>query len=146
MSRRRIPKKLRPLVKERARGCCEYCICQEAYGPDEFFNEHIIPLVAGGKSIAENLARACQRCNNLKYNKTHAIDPLTQESVPLFHPRKHNWHEHFIWSDDYTTIVGVTPIGRATIAELDLNRAGVVNQRKLLLLIRKHPPGKYKPA
>jgi hypothetical protein len=27
---------------------------------------------------------------------------------------------------------------------LDLNRTGVVNQRKLLLLIRKHPPGKYK--
>lgn len=85
-------------------------------------------------------------CNNLKYNKTRAIDPLTRESVPLFHPRKHDWHEHFVWSDDYTVIVGLTPIGRATIAELDLNRAGVVNQRKLLLLIRKHPPGKYQPA
>ncbi|MGH9842460.1 MAG: HNH endonuclease [Blastocatellia bacterium] len=146
MTRRRIPQKLRLLVKERAGGCCEYCICQEDYGPDAFSNEHITPLAAGGKSIADNLARACQRCNNHKYNKTRAIDPVTQQSVPLFHPRQHDWHEHFAWSDDYTIIVGLTPIGRATIAELDLNRAGAVNQRKLLLLIHKHPPGKYRPT
>ncbi|MDQ3652173.1 MAG: HNH endonuclease [Acidobacteriota bacterium] len=144
MTRRRIPKKLRLLVKQRADGCCEYCICQEDYGPDAFSDEHIIPLIASGKSSRGNLARACQRCNNFKYNKTHAIDPLTRESVPLFHPRKHGWHEHFAWSDDYTIMVGLTPIGRATIAELHLNRKGVVNQRKLLLLIRKHPPGKYR--
>ncbi len=146
MTRRRIPKKLRLLVRERAQGCCEYCICQENYGPDAFSDEHIIPRVAGGKSVAQNLARACQRCNNFKYDKTHAVDPLTRESVTLFHPRKHDWHEHFAWNDDYTMMIGLSPIGRATIAELDLNREGVVNQRKLLLLIRKHPPGKYKPA
>jgi hypothetical protein len=29
---------------------------------------------------------------------------------------------------------------------LDLNRKGVVNQRKLLLLVRKHPPKKYRHA
>lgn len=146
MTRRRIPQKLRLLVKERAQGCCEYCICQEAYGPDEFSDDHIIPLAAGGKSNEQNLARACQRCNNFKYDKTHAIDPITRESVPLFHPRKDDWREHFAWSDDYTIMVGLTPTGRATIAELDLNREGVVNQRKLLLLTRKHPPGKYQPA
>lgn len=146
MTRRRLPKKLRLLVKERAQGCCEYCICQEDYCPDAFSDEHIIPLAAGGKSSADNLARACQRCNNFKYNKTSAIDPLSRETVPLFHPRKHDWHEHFAWSDDYTMMVGLTPIGRATIAELDLNRKGVVNQRKLLLLVRKHPPKKYRHA
>ncbi|MEJ7617805.1 MAG: HNH endonuclease [Pyrinomonadaceae bacterium] len=144
MTRRRIPKKLRLLVKQRAEGGCEYCICQEDYGPDAFSDEHIIPLIAGGKSSLGNLARACQRCNNFKYNKTHAVDPPTRESVPLFHPRKHDWHEHFAWSADYTIMVGLTPTGRATIAELQLNRKGVVNQRKLLLLIRKHPPGKYR--
>ncbi|MBI1763160.1 MAG: HNH endonuclease [Acidobacteria bacterium] len=145
MTRRRLPKKLRLLVKERARGCCEYCICQEAYGPDAFSDEHIVPLIAGGKSNAGNLARACQRCNNFKYNKTRALDPLTQTVAPLFHPRNHHWHEHFAWSDDYTLMLGLTAIGRATIAALDLNRAGVINQRKLLLLIRKHPPVKYRP-
>ena len=143
MTRRRLPKQLRLLVKERAQGCCEYCLCQEDYGPDAFSDEHITPLALGGKSNAANLARACQRCNNFKYNKTSAIDPLSQAAVPLFHPRQHDWHEHFAWSDDYTMMIGLTPIGRATIAALDLNRKGVVNQRKLLLLIRKHPPGKY---
>ncbi len=144
MTRRRLPKQLRLLVKERAQGCCEYCLCQEDYGPDAFSDEHIVPLALGGKSKAENLARACQRCNNFKYNKTSAIDPLSQETVPLFHPRQHDWREHFAWSDDYTLMIGLTPIGRATIAALDLNRKGVVNQRRLLLLIRKHPPTKYR--
>ena len=143
MTKRRLPKKLRWLVKERAQGCCEYCICQEDYGPDAFSDEHIVPRAADGPSTADNLARACQRCNNFKYAKTSAVDPLTRESMPLFHPRQHDWHEHFAWSDDYTLMIGLTPIGRATIAELDLNRSGVVNQRMLLLLIRKHPPKKY---
>jgi hypothetical protein len=146
MTRRRLPAKLRRLVKERAQGCCEYCLCQEDYGPDGFSDEHIIPFAAGGKSGASNLARACQRCNNKKYDKTHALDPLTRESVPLFHPRQHIWLEHFAWSDDYTLMLGLTPIGRATVAELDLNRKGVVNQRKLLLLIHQHPPKKYQPS
>lgn len=146
MTRRRLPKQLRLLVKERAQGCCEYCLCQEDYGPDAFSDEHIIPLAVGGKSNADNLARACQRCNNFKYNKTAALDPLSQEIVPLFHPRQHNWREHFAWSDDYTLMIGLTPIGRATITALDLNRKGVVNQRRLLLLIRKHPPTKYRPG
>lgn len=144
MARQRLSKQLRWLVRERAQGCCEYCLCQEDYGPDAFSDEHIIPLAAGGQSKAENLARACQRCNNFKYNKTSALDPLSQEIVPLFHPRHHDWHEHFAWSDDYTMMIGLTPIGRATIVALDLNRKGVVNQRKLLLLIRKHPPTKYR--
>src|SRR5215475_3164448 len=109
MSRPHPPNKLRSLNKERAQDCCEYCICQEEYCPDSFSDEHIIPKSGGGKSTAENLARACQRCNNFKYNKTHAIDPLTQESVPLFHPREQDWHEHFAWSKDYTMMVGLTP-------------------------------------
>ncbi len=57
MTRRRIPKKLHQLVVKRAQDCCEYCICQESYGPDGFINEHIIPRAAGGKSVAGNLAR-----------------------------------------------------------------------------------------
>ena len=78
MTKHRIPTKLRQLVKERAGGCCEYCICQEDYGPDAFSTEHINPLSVGGKSIAENLARACQRCNNHKYNKTTRLIRLAR--------------------------------------------------------------------
>jgi hypothetical protein len=37
-------------------------------------------------------------------------------------------------------MIGLTPTGRATIAAMDLNRFGVVNLRRLLLLINEHPP------
>ncbi|WNZ24154.1 mitochondrial large ribosomal subunit protein uL30m [Leptolyngbya sp. NK1-12] len=34
------------------------------------------------------------------------------------------WSEHFAWSEDTTLIIGLTPIGRATVQTLRLNRAG----------------------
>jgi hypothetical protein len=65
---------------------------------------------------------------------------LSGQRVPLFHPRRNRWHEHFEWSADLTLMIGLTPTGRATIAAMDLNRFGVVNLRRLLLLINEHPP------
>lgn len=41
---------------------------------------------------------------NYKYNKTEAIDSLTQTLVPLYHPRNHQWTEHFTWNEDYTLV------------------------------------------
>jgi hypothetical protein len=140
MTKRKIPHRVRQLVKERAHFCCEYCISQEAYSPDTFSIEHIFPLEADGPSTEGNLALACQGCNNLKYVKTTAIDPVTLREVPLFHPRIDIWHEHFAWNRDITELIGLTPIGRATIAELRLNRENVVNLRRVLLHIGKHPP------
>jgi hypothetical protein len=82
----------------------------------------------------------CQGCNNKKYDKTHAVDPISLELVPLFHPRKDNWHEHFVWSPDCLTLIGLTPTGRATVEALDLNRAGVINLRRMLFREGLHPP------
>jgi hypothetical protein len=31
------------------------------------------------------------------------------------------WNEHFEWADDEETIIGPTPIGRATVETLDMN-------------------------
>jgi hypothetical protein len=39
--------------------------------------------------------------------------------VPLFHPRRDRWSEHFAWDD--TVIIGQTPIGRATVQLLGMN-------------------------
>lgn len=50
------------------------------------------------------------------------------------------WQAHFIWSDDYLEIIGISPTGRATVKALNLNRLGVVNLRRLLLLDGLHPP------
>jgi 5-methylcytosine-specific restriction endonuclease McrA len=130
----------RARVLERAQGCCEYCLSQEQYSPDSFAVEHIIPLSKGGANTLENLAFVCQGCNNRKYTNTEAVDPVTQAIVPLYHPRQHNWDDHFAWSDDYSLILGLTPIGRATVEKLQLNRAGLVNLRRILAEAGEHPP------
>lgn len=58
----------------------------------------------------------------------------------IFNPRKQQWAEHFAWSHDFSLIIGLTAVGRVTIHTLRLNRTGVVNLRKLLLLAGEHPP------
>jgi len=58
----------------------------------------------------------------------------------LFNPRKNAWKDHFIWSDDEIQIISVTPIGRATINTLDLNRNRVLNIRLADKKIGQHPP------
>src|SRR5262249_47721993 len=45
----------------------------------------------------------------------------TGQTMPLFHPRTQIWAEHFSWSQDGLRIVGLTPIGRATVAALHLD-------------------------
>ena len=87
-----------------------------------------------------NLAYSCQGCNNSKYSHTTALDPTTGKRVPLYHPRHHPWAEHFSWSADFLEIVGRTPVGRATVVQLQLNRPGVRNLRRLLRLAGEHPP------
>jgi hypothetical protein len=37
-------------------------------------------------------------------------------------------------------IIGLTPTGRATIEALHLNRANVVNLRRVLYALGEHPP------
>ncbi len=122
MTRRRVTSRQKLLVRERAGGLCEYCRSQEKFSTHDFSVEHIFPAVQGGETELENLALACQGCNNCKYTKTTAPDPVTEKQVPLFHPRRDRWSQHFAWSDDATRIVGLTPTGRATVDVLKLIR------------------------
>jgi hypothetical protein len=93
-------------ITQRAQGCCEYCISQAKFSPDPFSIEHIIPTVKGGTDALDNLALSCQGCNNRKYTHTEAIDPVTGSRVLLYHPRLHRWSEHFLWSEDFTRMMG----------------------------------------
>ena len=124
----------------RAQGYCEYCRSPMRYSPDPFAVEHIVPRVAGGGNEPSNLALSCQGCNNLKFVSIEAVDPVTGVMVSLFHPRQQRWSQHFLWSQDTTVVVGRTPIGRATVERLRLNREGVVNLRRVLATIGQHPP------
>ncbi len=133
---------LRREVEARAHGCCEYCQSQNRFSPDPFSVEHIIPISKNGATESTNLAYACQGCNNHKYNHTQGIDPLTGKLEALFHPRQQIWEVHFIWNEDFTLLIGLTPTGRATIEKLRMNRIGVVNLRKVLHALGEHPISK----
>lgn len=130
----------RQFVLERAHACCEYCQSQMRYATHGFSVEHILPKAKGGTDDLENLALACQGCNNFKFTRTEARDPVTGQIAPLYHPRVHVWLEHFTWSDDFTLLVGLTPTGRASVEVLQLNREGVVNLRRVLHTLGDHPP------
>ena len=116
----------RRAVAERAGFCCEYCLSQLKFSVDSLSVEHIVPRSRGGRDDLENLGLACQRCNNHKFTAAEAPDPLSGEFVPLFHPRRQRWQDHFAWSHDYLLIRGVSPTGRATIERLQLNRPSLV--------------------
>ena len=77
MPRPRLRSEQKARVKREAQDCCEYCGAQEVYSPDTFSIEHIQPIAKGGTNDFDNLANACQGCNNRKYTRTEAIDPLT---------------------------------------------------------------------
>jgi len=142
VAERRVPPAQRQAVAERAGGCCEYCLSQQRFSPDPFSVEHVTPRSAGGADDASNFAFSCQGCNNRKYTSTEGVDPVTGQTVPLFHPRRDQWPDHFAWNDDFTIVIALTPSGRATVEKLQLNRPGVVNLRRVLREMRKHPaPG-----
>lgn len=105
-----------------------------------FTVDHIIPVKRGGTNAEDNLALACFHCNRRKGLQVIARDPDSGEEVSLFHPRRHPWKEHFIWSDDRLNIKGLTPIGRATVEALELNRDRAIRIRAADLVVGRHPP------
>jgi len=131
---------LRRTVQERARGCCEYCKAPVSHCPGNFHIDHIIPVSKGGLTILENLAYSCGGCNPKKSAKTTATDPATGQKIPLFHPRKDDWNDHFKWDENKLHIIGITLKGELTIQTLDMNRQGLINLRGLLKEKGLHPP------
>ena len=140
MSEGRVSASQKREVVERARGVCEYCRSQARVATQPFSVEHISPRSRGGETTLDNVALACQGCNNHKYDKIAARDPVSGRVVPLYHPRRDRWRDHFAWSDDSTLVLGLTPIGRATVTALCLNREGVLNLRRTLYTLGEHPP------
>jgi hypothetical protein len=108
------------LARERAGDRCEYCgllQAQDLY--NTFHVDHIVAQQHGGGDESGNLALACFHCNAHKGTNLTSIDPETGSIVPVFHPRTQRWHEHFRMQG--TVVVGLTPIGRATVKLLDMN-------------------------
>jgi 5-methylcytosine-specific restriction endonuclease McrA len=114
MTSRRIPRLLRQRVVTESHNRCAYCHSLTAITGARPVIDHIVPEAAGGQAVWENLCVACHACNEFKGAQVEAQDPLTDKRVPLFHPRQQQWREHFCWSEDGSTLIGLTPTGRAT--------------------------------
>ena len=132
-----IPASLKRQVIERAGGCCEYCRIHEDDSDTRFHIEHIIAITHGGKTILENLALSCSRCNWLKGSNIAGADPQTDEPTFLFHPRRHHWDDHFDIED--VQIIPKTPEGRVTEFILRLNESMRVEHRQLLIQFNHYP-------
>jgi 5-methylcytosine-specific restriction endonuclease McrA len=131
---------VRQRVAEAARHQCGYCQTQAVIIGMPLELDHLIPEAAGGSSDEANLWLACSRCNRYKGDQTHAVDEETGELVPLFNPRRQRWTDHFAWAQEGLYIVGLTPIGRATVAALQVNNPFVVHSRQVWIACDWHPP------
>ena len=132
-----IPPALRHLVFERARQRCEYCLIHQEVSIYSHEVDHIIALKHGGQTQADNLAVACLPCNRSKGSDLTTFDPISNALVPLFNPRQHIWREHFILED--AIIVGLTPIGHATVILLKLNVPTRLLHRRVLIAQGQYP-------
>lgn len=130
---------IRDFVLARARMCCEYCLSPLNFSSDDFAVEHIVPKSLFGSDDLDNLALSCQGCNNRKFVSVSAVDPVSGVETRLYHPRTDVWFEHFVWNDDFTILIGLTAVARATIERLELNRSRVQNLCRILVLANEHP-------
>jgi CRISPR/Cas system Type II protein with McrA/HNH and RuvC-like nuclease domain len=126
-----IRAELRSWVYARDQGRCAYCQTPEELTVTTFEVDHIVPTSARGKSEQDNLCLTCPACNRYKGARQIAPDPETGENVPLYHPRRQQWSEHFAWRTGSLEVEGLTATGRATAAALRMNRQQALRLRRL---------------
>ena len=120
---------LRALVRLRAGGRCEYCLQLEATVLFGHQMDHIIAVKHGGQTEQDNLALCCTLCNKHKGSDISSVDTETGAIIPLFHPRRDAWNQHFQLHRAH--IVGSTATGRATARLLQFNRSERIREREL---------------
>lgn len=92
-----ISDEVKQAIRARAKYICEYYHSLERLSANRFTVDHVTLSSLGGSDKIDNLALACRRCNERRYNFVAGIDPETQEIVPIFNPRRQQWEEHFVW-------------------------------------------------
>jgi hypothetical protein len=133
-----VPAELSRAIRVAAHGRCQYCQMHEDLQGATFHIEHIIPKHKGGRSDSENLALACPGCNLHKAGRITATDPATGAEVPLFHPVRQSWPEHFRLNG--YEIEGLTAAGRATVHLLKLNHSRRQRIREVERAFGLYPP------
>src|SRR5687767_10339452 len=112
-----------PLVAQRAAHRCEYCQAPEAVFNFPFEVEHVTPPGRRGQDIESNWALSCRSCNLYKSMHIDGVDPDSEIPARLFDPRRDVWTNHFRVTLENGRIVGITDVGRATVARLQMNTA-----------------------
>jgi 5-methylcytosine-specific restriction endonuclease McrA len=130
-----VPAALRTLVRDRARGRCEYCLLHEedAWVPHE--PDHVIATKHRGRTEEANLAWTCMGCNRHKGTDVASVEQ--ERVVRLFHPRRDRWARHFRLHG--ALILGRTAVGRVTMQLLQFNRTDRVRMRRILIAARCYP-------
>jgi HNH endonuclease len=136
---RALPAAVDRFVRERASHRCEYCQMHSALQGATFHIEHAIPRSRGGSDKEDNLALSCPTCNLVKADRRTLRDPHTGSVVEVFNPRIHQWADHFRFEG--RMVCGVTPIGRALVAALELN-----SSRRLLIRSAEEQAGLRQPS
>ena len=122
----------RLIVRQRAGHRCEYCHLPQAAAPVLTFHlEHIRAQQHILDDSPENLALACPDCNFHKGPNLTTLDGRTREIVVLFHPRHDRWEDHFEYRG--AILIGLSPVGEATIRLLQMNTVERVEMRAELL-------------
>jgi hypothetical protein len=119
---------------------CAYCHAPFALFPAARQLDHIIPRSAMGSDEDENLCICCIGCNLHKAARVIGVDPLSGIVSRMYHPRRDRWSEHFAWELRGLRVVGLTPVGRATVVALQMNDSELVAARQIWVNIGWHPP------
>lgn len=117
-------------MAERARERCEYCRAPEQVFNFAFEVEHVAPRAGGGDDTLDNLALACESCNLYKSDTTSGWDAEEAQDVPLFHPRRDRWEEHFQFDPETGELRGLSAVGRATVTRLRMNSGFQLRARR----------------
>ena len=132
-----ISLELREVIRQRARGRCEYCQLHEDDAGLRHQPDHIVAVKHRGATVESNLAYSCAMCNSFKGTDLSSIDRETELLVRLFNPRIDDWSSHFEIVGG--RIIGRTPEGRVTVELLQMNRPDIVRLRRLLSAFGRFP-------
>ncbi|HRQ38602.1 MAG TPA: HNH endonuclease [Chloroflexota bacterium] len=135
-----LPEELRHQLEEVDDHRCAYCQTLQANSGQRMVPDHIVPQSKGGETVFTNLCYSCRLCNEFKGPFTAWTDPLTGQTVSLFHPRQQNWLDHFAWDESGVRVVGLTAVGRATIVRLQMNHEVILPARRKWVSAGWHPP------
>jgi hypothetical protein len=126
-------------VAARAGHRCEYCRAPEVVFNLRFEVEHIVPVSKSGSDEDSNLALSCRGCNLFKSDAETAFDPVTAEFVAMYHPRQLVWQEHFAFVPESCAVEGTTAVGRAMVAQLQMNNPMQLASRRWWMTLGLYP-------